>query len=187
VEGKDEVEIRSRAELRAWLSENHTRTESIVLIHHKKVSPHYVSWGDIVLEALCFGWIDGRAKSVDALRTSHLLCPRREGSHWSAINKRNIERLESEGLMEDAGRAVIERAKADGSWQWLDDVENLVIPADLEDGLADPAARAGWDAFPASEKKIVLFNLKSAKRPATRAKRLALALANATAGKRTYT
>ncbi len=183
---REHVEIRSRAELRAWLSTHHAQTDSIWLVHFKKHTDHYVAWGEIVKEALCWGWVDGQVKRVDDDRIKHLLSPRRARSHWSAINKRHVVHLEAKGLMTDAGRAVIERAKADGSWTWLDDVEALVVPEDLEAALQGEAA-ATWDGYPDSEKKRVLFELKSAKRPATREKRLAKILANAHAGKRTYT
>ena len=185
---REHVEIRTRAELRAWLTEHHTRTESIWLVHYKKHTEHYVAWGEIVQEALCWGWVDGHVKRIDDDRLKHLLSPRRAGSHWSAINKRHVAKLEASGLMTDAGRAVIERAKADGSWTWLDDVEALVVPDDLAKALStDAAAAATWETYPDSEKKRVLFELKSAKRAPTRAKRLEKVLANAREGKRTYT
>jgi len=185
---REHVEVRSRAELRAWLAEHHAQSESIWLVHYKKHTDHYVAWGEIVQEALCFGWVDGQVKRIDDDRIKHLLSPRRAGSHWSAINKRHVVQLEASGLMTDAGRAVIARAKDDGSWTWLDDVEALVVPEDLESALAgDAAARTTWDAYPDSEKKRVLFELKSAKRAPTRQKRLDKVLANAREGERTYT
>ena len=185
---RETLEIRSREELRAWLVANHARTEPIWLVHYKKAVPEfYVPWGEIVQEALCFGWIDGQAKSLGPEKMKHLLCPRRKGSHWSAVNKRHVVQLEESGLMSDAGRAAISRAKADGSWEYLDDIEQLLEPPDLRAGLdADPVARAAWDSYPTSEKKGVLFALKSAKRPATRQKRLSAVLDNASQGRRTY-
>ncbi len=185
---RESVEIRSRAELRTWLSANHDRTESIWLVHYKKAATEfYVPMGEIVQEALCFGWIDGQAKSLGPQKMKHLLCPRRKGSIWSAVNKRLILALESRGLMQEPGRAAIARAKADGSWVWLDDIENLVVPSDLQAALdASPETTATWEAYPRSEKKAVLFQLKSAKRPATRERRLSAVLANAQQGRRTY-
>ncbi len=185
---RESIEIRSRAELRAWLSAHHDQTEPIWLVHYKKAVPEfYVPWGEIVQEALCFGWIDGQAKSLGPDKMKHLLCPRRRGSFWSAVNKRHIVRLEAEGLMTEAGRAAIDRAKADASWVWLDDIENLVVPPDLHAALdADPAARSTWEAYPKSEKKAVLYQLKAAKRPATRQRRLSTVLDNASQGRRTY-
>lgn len=183
---RPQVEVKTRADLRTWLEANAHRSEGIHLVHWKKHTEHYVSWGEIVQEALCFGWIDGQAKSLGPDRVQHLLCPRRPGSHWSAVNKRHILRLEAEGLMTDAGRAVIERARDDGSWVWLDDIENLVVPPDLEVALNGPA-RAGWDAYPKSEKKGCLHKLKSSKRAATRARWLGTIVTNAAAGRRTFT
>ena len=102
-----------------------------------------------------------------------ILAPRKKGSTWSRVNERIIEELEAEGLIHPAGRAAIDRAKADGSWTVLDDVEALVIPGDLARALADtPGARETYEAWPHSIKKAVLWGLKSAKTPATRERRL---------------
>ena len=183
----EHVEVKSRAELRAWLSENHAQTESIWLVHYKKHTAHWLPWEELVQEALCWGWIDGQAKTVDEDRYMHRLSPRRAGSHWSAINKRHADALEAAGLMRDPGRAVIERAKADGSWTWLDDIENLVVPSDLRVELdAAPQARATWDGYPTSEKKQALFKLKSSKRPETRQTWLRRIVDNASAGQKTF-
>lgn len=186
--GPAEVEVKSRSELRAWLAANHTQTESIWLIHYKKQSPHYLPWPALVRELLCWGWIDGQAKRIDAERIKHRISPRRQGSHWSRINKGYVPELEAAGLMTDAGRAAVARAKADGSWDFLDDIEALVVPDDLQAALdADTGAADTWAAYPAGEKKQALFHLKSARRPATRARRLAKIVANAAAGERTFT
>lgn len=104
--------------------------------------------------------------------------PRRKGSIWSAINKAHLVELEARGELQPSGVAVIERAKADGSWSILDSVEALEKPADLQAALDDdPVAAAGWEAQTKGRKKEHLWALKSAKRPATRSKRLAKAVA----------
>lgn len=175
--GRDDyerVEIESAAELRAWLAENHRRDESIWLVRYKKSGgDKHVSWSQVVDEVLCYGWIDGQTRKLDAHRTMNLLSPRRPGSHWSKINKDKVEALIAEGRMTEHGLARIEAAKADGSWTLLDDAEALVVPDDLAAALGkNPKARAGWDAFPDSSKKPILFWITSAKRDTTREKRV---------------
>ncbi|MDP2328078.1 MAG: hypothetical protein Q8M79_08315, partial [Dehalococcoidia bacterium] len=138
-----EIEMHSRAEWRAWLQANHQSPQAVWLVTHKKHHALYVAYADIVEEALCFGWIDGTAGKVDADRSKLYLSPRKAGSVWSAPNKQRVEHLEAAGLMTPAGRAVIHRARADGSWSLLDDIDQLVMPPDLLAALeADASARA---------------------------------------------
>lgn len=168
------VEVNDRAEWRRWLEAHHEQTESIWLVAHKKHVPErYLAFDDMVQEALCFGWIDSQVITIDADRTRRRLSPRRPNSIWSAVNKRHVEHLEATGQMTDAGRHVIERAKADGSWTFLDDIEAGIIPDDLRDALAeDPAAEALFLAMSHSRRKHFLYWVKSAKRAPTRAERI---------------
>jgi uncharacterized protein YdeI (YjbR/CyaY-like superfamily) len=170
-----EVLVTSRAEWRAWLAEHHARDGGIWLVTHKKVSGKpRVSYDEIVEEALCFGWIDSRSGTVDEERSKLWLAPRRRGSGWSRLNKERVERLSVEGLMAPAGMRVIEVARADGSWAALDEVEAGVVPDDLAVALAAlPPARAEWESFSLSARKGILQWIASAKRPDTRAKRIA--------------
>jgi len=178
-----QVEITSRSAWRAWLEEHHTRTEGIWLITYKKhCGDRYVRWGDLVREALCFGWIDSRRRKVDDDRTSMMVTPRKPGSNWSAINKQHVAELEAEGLLAPAGRACIEAAKADGSWTWLDDIEALVVPDDLAVALTDVGQRSQWDAASTSSQKLALYHVKSAKRATTRAARIATIVERLRAG-----
>lgn len=169
------VQVTSRKEWRAWLEANHTQTESIWLVTFKKSSgqPH-LSWSESVDEALCFGWIDSRAAKLDDQRSMLIFSPRRKGSAWSKINKDKIERLTAAGLLHPAGQAKVDRAKADGSWTALDEVEALVIPPDLTNALAANAdAAKNFEAFSRSSKRGILDWIRSAKRPETRARRIA--------------
>jgi len=168
----ERVEIRSRAELREWLAANHERDEGVWLVHYKKHTEHYVPWGEIVDECLCFGWIDSTTRRVDDDRTMHLMTPRRAGSIWSKINKDKVKRLERAGLMTDAGRTTIERAKEDGSWSLYDDIDAMIVPDDLARALKGKAGEA-WNAFADSSKKAILWWIKSAKTEPTRTKRIA--------------
>lgn len=172
-EDTPEVEVRSRADLRAWLEANHASSGPVWIVVYKKHHEHYVSWDDLVSELLCFGWIDSLKHRVDEDRSRQYVSPRKPGSNWSGINKRKVAALGRAGLMTEAGRAVIVRAKRDGSWAFLDDIEALVVPPDLEARLAEDAeAAANFEAFPRSAKMAFLYWLKSAKAEGTRAKRL---------------
>ncbi len=169
----EEVEVLSRADLRAWLGKNHARQCGVWLVHHKKASPNYLPMGDIVAECLAHGWVDSLVRSKDTQRAMHWIAPRKPGSSWSAVNKQLVADLEAAGLMTPAGRALIEKAKKDGSWTRLDSVERLEIPDDLAAAFADrPSARAHWDTFPKSARRGMLEWLLNAKKSETRAKRI---------------
>jgi uncharacterized protein YdeI (YjbR/CyaY-like superfamily) len=169
------VEVKSRAEWRRWLEKNHTRAEGIWLVTTKKAADpkRYLSYDDIVDEAICFGWVDSLPRALDAARSMRLVAPRRAKSAWSAVNKARVERLVADGTMTKAGLAVIERAKKDGSWAKLDAVEALEVPADLALALSRyPSATRHFNAFPRSSKRLILEWITGAKRPETRAKRI---------------
>jgi uncharacterized protein YdeI (YjbR/CyaY-like superfamily) len=132
------------------------------------------TYDDLVEEALCFGWIDSVTRRVDEDRMIQWFSPRRPRGMWSALNKERIESLERDGLMTAAGRSVIDRARADGSWSQTDQVDALIIPPDLEAAFDDsPAARMVYVSLPDATKKQLLWAIYSAKRPETRARRLA--------------
>lgn len=170
------VEVTTRAQWRAWLAEHHASAAGIWLATYKKraAPERHVPYDDVVEEALCFGWVDSKGGSLDDRRSLLLMTPRKPRSGWSRPNKQRIERLEAAGLMAEAGRAAVALAKANGSWSALDDVENLVEPPELRLALdADADARREWDAFPRSAKRGILEWISHAKRPETRARRVA--------------
>lgn len=183
LQGREEVEVLSRADLRAWLSENHTRTDGVWLVHHKKASPHYLPMGEIVEECLAWGWVDSLVRGKDEMRAMHWIAPRKPGSSWSRVNKDAIARLEAAGLLQAPGRAAVEAARADGAWERLDAVERLEVPPDLAGALAALGARNAWDGFPRSARRGILEWILNAKRPETRAKRIAETAAMAQDGK----
>ncbi len=174
VEDLEQIEFRSRGELRKWLAKNHPSADKFWLVMYKKHVPDfYIPYGDVVEELLCFGWIDGRTRRLDDDRTMLLVAPRKSGSTWSAPNKQRVEALNEAGMMQPAGQAKIDEAKQDGSWEFLDDIDNLVIPDDLAAALAkNKRATKYFDAFSNSSKKIILYWIKTAKRDATRQKRI---------------
>lgn len=180
------VEVKSRAEWRAWLERHHMAAGPIWLVFgRRKEARDHLPYDDVVEEALCFGWIDSTAKSLDEQRSMIMMAPRKPKSVWAASNKARVERLEAAGLMTDAGRAKIEAAKADGSWHALDTVERLEVPVDLAAALsAVNAGRATFDAWPPSLRKQALYWVSQAKRPATRAQRIAEIAESAARGER---
>jgi uncharacterized protein YdeI (YjbR/CyaY-like superfamily) len=172
---REQVHVESAADWRAWLAANHARSAGVWLVAWKASTGRpRPTYDETVEEALCFGWIDAKARSLDDQRSAIWMAPRRRGSGWARSNKERILRLEAEGRMTDAGRALIESAKADGSWTRLDDVEDLVVPHDLAAAFADrPGSRDRWEAFPRSVKRASLVWLVDAKSAATRASRIA--------------
>jgi len=174
-EAYEQVEVESRGEWRAWLEAHHARAPGVWVVTYKKAEgSRHVPYGDVVEEALCFGWVDSRGQRLDEARWMLLLTPRRPGSGWSRPNKQRIERLRAAGLMAPAGLAAVAAAEADGSWTALDAIEDLVEPDDLRAALdADADARREWDGFPRSAKRAILEWVLSAKRPETRARRVA--------------
>ena len=174
---KKEIETycpKSRADWRQWLEKNHKSKQSIWLVIYKaSTNIPSVLWGEAVEEALCFGWIDSTKKTIDEERYMQYYTRRKPNSTWSRVNKEKVTKLIEEGQMRQAGLDSIEIAKRNGSWTILDDVEALVVPADLKEELAKHKdARAYFDSLSNSAKKILLYWVISAKRPATRQKRI---------------
>lgn len=163
----------SRAAWRQWLARNYSRAEGVWMIGFKKgTGRQRMNYEQAVEEALCFGWIDSKPRRLDDERFMLWFSPRKAGSGWSAPNRRRASRLILAGLMAKPGLAKVRAAKADGSWNKLDSVESLVVPQDLARAMAGAAAR-NFDAFPRSAKRGILEWIALAKRPETRARRIA--------------
>jgi uncharacterized protein YdeI (YjbR/CyaY-like superfamily) len=132
-----------------------------------------VSLGDVVEEALCFGWIDSKLNVVDEKRFKLLLTPRKPKSIWSKQNKQRAEKLIQQGLMTAAGLKKIEAAKKDGSWNRLDAIEEIKLPEDFKKALAaDKNTLKNFEAFSNSLKKQTLWWIENAKKPETRLRRI---------------
>lgn len=179
----------SRAAWRAWLERHHASARGVWLAYDKKDTaggkPANLSYDDAVEEALCFGWIDGVRKRLDARRWKQRFTPRKPRSAWSALNKRRVARLARRGLLAPAGRAAIAAAKRNGSWSSLDAIERLRVPSDLAAALrAVPAADRHFRAFGPSYRKGLAWYVASAKRPETRARRIAEVVAKAAVGRK---
>jgi uncharacterized protein YdeI (YjbR/CyaY-like superfamily) len=175
--GRDDaprVHAESVQEWRDWLLQNHATEAGAWLVSWKKPTGRpSVRYELAVEEALCVGWIDSSGRTLDDERSMLWFTRRKSGSGWARTNKERIVRLEAEGRMTDAGRALIDAAKADGSWTLLDDVENLIVPDDLAAAFDRyPGSRAYFDTFPPSARRALLEWIVLAKREATRAARL---------------
>ena len=176
--------LADRAAWRAWLTEHAAGSTGIWLVYDKGPGRR-LSYDDIVDEALCFGWVDSLPRTLDNARGMLYVAPRKPRSNWSRINKERVERLIAAGAMTPAGLAVVEAARAGGTWDALDRVEDGVEPDDLAAALdAVPSARREWNAFPRSARRAILEWLDNAKRPETRARRVATVVAEATEGRR---
>lgn len=171
---------------RAWLESNHATSKGAWLVRPRPGSGLVlVEYEEAIRHALCFGWIDGPVRSFDEQTGGLWFAPRRPSSGWAATNKARLIELEAAGLMTPAGVKAVAAAKANGAWTILDNAEALREPDDLATALdQDAAARANWDAFPPSARKLGITTVDSARRPETRASRIAKLVADAAAGKR---
>lgn len=167
------VEVGSVDELRSWLELNHQQKESIWLVTYKKEVPEkYISTAEVLDELLCFGWIDGIRRKLDDTRTMQLISPRKV-EHWAKTYKDRAYRLILEGKMHDAGLHSIEISKRNGLWDFMDDVDNLIVPTDLQEGLARyEGAAEFFYAINNSSKRFVLRWIKLAKTEKTRKARI---------------
>lgn len=159
---------------RKWLAKNHASTPGIWLIYYRKQSEKSgVSYNDAVEEALCFGWIDSTMRPLDESRYMQLFTPRKPRSVWSALNKSRVEKLIAAGLMTSAGLEKIDISKQNGSWEQLDHIEALIVPADLAQQLKrSKKATAYFESLRKTHKKSILYWLGNAKRAETRTKRI---------------
>lgn len=187
-DGKERIHPADASEWRQWLADNHATSPGVWVAFWRKQSGRAgMPYEDVVLECLCYGWIDAITKRLDNDRTMQYCAPRKRGSGWARTNKVRIGQLEAAGRMAPPGRAVIAAAKADGSWNLLDDAEDLIVPDDLDRAFAlRPGAREYWDGFPPSARKLMLTQIAFAKRAPTRAARIERIAAAAAVGERAY-
>ncbi|BCL33988.1 YdeI/OmpD-associated family protein [Nostoc sp. MS1] len=164
----------NRQEWREWLERNYQSAIGIWLVYYKvKSGKPSIRYSEAVKEALCFGWIDSKVKSLDEDSYMQIFTPRKPKSVWSKLNKQYIQELIDQGLMAEAGLAKIAVAKQDGSWNTLDAIEALIIPDDLQQALAANAiANQYFAGLSNSTKKNILSWIASAKRPETRLRRI---------------
>jgi len=160
-------------EFRAWLHEHHATADAVWLVYFKKGSgTASIAWSEAVDEALCYGWIDSKAQSIDDDRYEQYFCPRKPTSPWSKVNKTKIKALEDADQIQPAGAAAIQAAKTNGSWTILDDAQNHIVPDDLSEAFLDQSARNNFDQLSPSRRRNVLCWIALAKRDDTRRRRI---------------
>ena len=171
---KPEIYFKNDVEWRNWLSENHHISMGVYLIFYKVDHKNEsMRWEEAVKVALCFGWIDSTVKSLGDGKRRQYFCKRNPKSVWSALNKRYIEELIAQNLMHENGLNIIEKGKENGSWTALDDVENGIIPKDLQKEFdKNKLAFKNYQNFAPSYRKGYLYWLNQAKRDATRQNRI---------------
>ncbi|MEO6318504.1 MAG: YdeI/OmpD-associated family protein [Acidimicrobiales bacterium] len=171
---------------RAWLEHHHRTARGVwVATWRKGAGRPGVPYPRLVEEALCFGWIDSTAGTLDEERSLQLMTPRRPKSGWTRLNRQRVADLEASGQMADVGREAVAVAQANGWWLRYDPVEDLIEPPELAAALdASPAARAAWDGFRPSARKQMLWWVISAAKPETQATRIAKIVAEAEQGRR---
>ncbi len=162
------------ADWRAWLADNcRSEAEVWLIIYHKDSGTPSVRYHEAIEHALCYGWIDSQARKRDA-DSSHLrFTPRTARSTWSRVNRRRAAKMIELGLMTEHGQAVIELAKANGTWEVLPDAESSAVPGDLRELLdRNEAARKNFENFPPSSRRLILEWIAKAKKPQTRQRRI---------------
>ncbi|HET9360298.1 MAG TPA: YdeI/OmpD-associated family protein [Vicinamibacterales bacterium] len=172
---RPQVRPTSRAAWRKWLEEHHATSRGVWLVFAKKHTKlPSLSYDEAVEEALCFGWIDSLVKSIDDRFHRQMFTPRKAKSAWSALNRTRAARLIEAGLMTAAGLASITVAKRTGQWEANKASEVLKVPPELKRAIgANLAAKKNWPAYTESQRKMFLYMVNGAKRPETRARRVA--------------
>lgn len=167
--------FKNTVEWRAWLHDNHSVSKGVYLVFYKVSSENEsMRWEEAVQVAICYGWIDSTVKKIDDERRQQSFTPRKNKSVWSKLNKTYIEKLIQDDLMHESGLKKIEIAKKNGSWESLDDVENQVIPVDLNTAFEqNKIAYENYKNFSPSYRKSYLYWLNQAKRIETRMIRIA--------------
>lgn len=169
----EQVEVTSQAALRAWLIEHHQQVASVWLVTYKKSEKEkYVSREEVLDELICFGWIDGIRRKRDEKTSMQLIAPRK-AQHWAKSYKERAAKLFEAGKMHQAGHAAINRGKESGLWNFMDDVDALIVPKDLQLALQEfTGAEAFFQSINPSSKRFVLRWVKLAKTEKTRKSRV---------------
>ncbi|WDE04360.1 YdeI/OmpD-associated family protein [Thalassomonas viridans] len=167
------ITFETQKDLGQWLKTNHvTESELWVKIFKKNTGIASVTWDDVVIESLCWGWIDGIKKSLDDQAYLQRITPRRARSIWSKRNREHAERLISEGRMMESGLVHIRAAQADGRWENAYAVSEMKVPADFLAALeSKPKAKQFFEALNKSNRYTIAYGLTSAKKPETRQRR----------------
>jgi uncharacterized protein YdeI (YjbR/CyaY-like superfamily) len=172
---EDALSFDSRAAWEAWLETHHATAPDGAWLALAKRGADGLRHAEALEVALRFGWIDAQRRALDAERFLQRFTPRRPRSRWSRLNRDAAEELIARGAMRPAGLREVERAKADGRWHAAYEGQRRArVPPDLEAALAaEPAAREFFATLDAQNRYAVLYRIEEAKRPETRARRIA--------------
>jgi uncharacterized protein YdeI (YjbR/CyaY-like superfamily) len=171
------------ADWRAWLESNHATAEELSVGFWKRGSRKpSMTWSESVDEALCFGWIDGVRHRIDDEAYRIRFTPRRPGRVWSAVNLKRFAELKAEGRMTPAGQAAFDAGRR-AAYSYSREPDPLT-PEELALFQANAAAWDFWQACPPGYRKLNTHRITTAKRPETRAKRLAQLIEISARGRR---
>lgn len=162
------------ADWRAWLAQNCRSEKDVWLVmQHKDSATPSVRYHEAIEHALCFGWIDGLHRKRDADSSQLRFTPRNPRSTWSRVNRQRAAKMIELGLMTEHGQALIDLARANGTWQVLPDADSSAIPDDLKELFdRNETARENFQKFPPSSKRLILEWVATAKRSDTRRRRI---------------
>ena len=165
--------FKSPKELSKWLQANHaTESELLIKMFKKGSGIPSVNWNEVVIESLCWGWIDGVKKSLDDQAYLQRITPRKARSNWSKRNTENVDRLINEGRIKEPGLVHVRAAKADGRWEKAYTASEMKVPADFLAALESmPKAKQFYETLSKSNRYAIAYGLESAKKPETRQKR----------------
>jgi uncharacterized protein YdeI (YjbR/CyaY-like superfamily) len=160
-------------DLGKWLEKNHARERELwVKIFKKNTGIPSVTWNDVVIEVLCWGWIDGVKKSIDDQAYLQRITPRTARSNWSKRNTEHVERLVGEDRMKEPGLVHVRAAKTDGRWENAYVVSEMEVPADFLAALDNqPRVKFFFETLNKSSRYVIAYGLTSAKKPETRQRR----------------
>jgi uncharacterized protein YdeI (YjbR/CyaY-like superfamily) len=183
------VSFVSREAWTVWLRAEHATSPGVWLKLAKRDSGFAsVSYSEALDVALCFGWIDGQKRAHDESHWLQRFTPRGPRSRWSRINRDRAIALMERGEMQPAGLAQVEAAQADGRWEAAyEGARAATVPADLQAALdADPRAREFFATLDGANRYAILYRVQEAKRPETRARRIAKFVAMLAAGEKLH-
>ncbi|MCB9077617.1 MAG: YdeI/OmpD-associated family protein [Anaerolineaceae bacterium] len=172
-----------------WLEQHHASEPELWLKIYKKGSGQKsINWEEAVVEALCWGWIDGVKKSFDDEAYLQRFTPRQKSSNWSKRNREHVERLMAEGRMQEVGMVHVRAAQADGRWEAAyAPPSEMTVPEDFLAALEErPQAKAFFETLNRQNQYAIAYRLQTAKKPETRQKRFEQFLAMLEKGEKLY-
>jgi len=175
-QGLPVIAFATQPEWEAWLAAEHGRSKGLWLKIAKKDSGvESVTYTEALEGALCYGWIDGQKGSLDERFWLQRFTPRGRKSKWSRINRDKATDLLERGRLQPAGLLQVEQARADGRWEAAYEAQSRVtVPDDLQRELdRNPTAQAFFATLSRVNRYAILYRLQDAKKPETRARRLA--------------